>query len=60
LSAAAAGKHVGLARRRRCRANSPRRRRAPQRSIPLLDTLRDLVNIESGSKDAEGLPGWRR
>ena len=22
---------------------------------PLLDTLRDLVNIESGSKDAEGL-----
>jgi glutamate carboxypeptidase len=28
---------------------------AQQEKAPLLDTLRDLVNIESGSKDAEGL-----
>ena len=28
---------------------------AQQEKKPLLDTLRDLVNIESGSKDAEGL-----
>jgi glutamate carboxypeptidase len=28
---------------------------AQQENAPLLDTLRDLVNIESGSKDAEGL-----
>ena len=28
---------------------------AQQEKTPLLDTLRDLVNIESGSKDAEGL-----
>ena len=28
---------------------------AQQEKVPLLDTLRDLVNIESGSKDAEGL-----
>src|SRR4051812_20113369 len=28
---------------------------AQQQKAPLLDTLRDLVNIESGSKDAEGL-----
>src|SRR5438034_10432728 len=28
---------------------------ALQEKAPLLDTLRDLVNIESGSKDAEGL-----
>jgi len=28
---------------------------AQQEKSPLLDTLRDLVNIESGSKDAEGL-----
>jgi len=28
---------------------------AQQERAPLLDTLRDLVNIESGSKDAEGL-----
>ena len=33
---------------------------AQQEKAPLLDTLRDLVNIESGSKDAEGLAGWRR
>jgi glutamate carboxypeptidase len=26
-----------------------------QEKAPLLDTLRNLVNIESGSKDAEGL-----
>ncbi|QDW36001.1 M20/M25/M40 family metallo-hydrolase [Bradyrhizobium sp. KBS0727] len=30
---------------------------AQQEKAPLLDTLRDLVNIESGSKDAEGLAG---
>src|SRR6266508_4775617 len=28
---------------------------AQREKTPLLDTLRDLVNIESGSKDAEGL-----
>ena len=28
---------------------------AQQEKAPLLDTMRDLVNIESGSKDAEGL-----
>ena len=28
---------------------------AQQEKTPLLDTLRDLVNIESGSKDSEGL-----
>jgi glutamate carboxypeptidase len=28
---------------------------AQQEKAPLLDTLRDLVNIESGSKDAAGL-----
>ena len=28
---------------------------AQQEKAPLFDTLRDLVNIESGSKDAEGL-----
>ncbi|MBR1228337.1 MULTISPECIES: M20/M25/M40 family metallo-hydrolase [unclassified Bradyrhizobium] len=28
---------------------------AQQEKAPLLDTLRDLVNIESGSKDSEGL-----
>jgi glutamate carboxypeptidase len=28
---------------------------AQQQKAPLLDTLRDLVNIESGSKDVEGL-----
>src|SRR3954451_14006349 len=28
---------------------------AQQEKAPLLDTLRDLVNIESGSKDTEGL-----
>src|SRR5207244_9350010 len=28
---------------------------AQQQKAPLLDTLRDLVNIESGSKDSEGL-----
>ena len=28
---------------------------AQQEKAPLLDTLRDLVNIESGSRDAEGL-----
>src|SRR5256714_5636316 len=28
---------------------------AQQEKTPLLDTLRDLVNIESGSKDTEGL-----
>ncbi|XAH24127.1 M20/M25/M40 family metallo-hydrolase [Xylophilus sp. GW821-FHT01B05] len=28
---------------------------AEQEKAPLLDTLRDLVNIESGSKDSEGL-----
>src|SRR3954447_14044200 len=28
---------------------------AQQEKAPLLNTLRDLVNIESGSKDAEGL-----
>ena len=28
---------------------------AQQEKAPLLDTLRDLVNIESGSKDADGL-----
>src|SRR4051812_46415687 len=28
---------------------------AQQEKAPLLDTLRELVNIESGSKDAEGL-----
>jgi glutamate carboxypeptidase len=28
---------------------------AQHEKVPLLDTLRDLVNIESGSKDAEGL-----
>lgn len=28
---------------------------AQQEKVPLLDTLRDLVNIESGSKDSEGL-----
>ena len=28
---------------------------AQQQKAPLLDTLRDLVNIESGSKDTEGL-----
>jgi glutamate carboxypeptidase len=30
---------------------------AQQEKAPLLDTLRDLVNIESGSKDTEGLRG---
>ena len=28
---------------------------AQQEKAPLLDTLRDLVSIESGSKDTEGL-----
>src|SRR3954447_19012849 len=28
---------------------------AQQEKAPLIETLRDLVNIESGSKDAEGL-----
>ena len=28
---------------------------AQQEKAPLLDTLRDIVNIESGSKDSEGL-----
>ena len=33
---------------------------AQQEKAPLLDTLRDLVTIESGSKDLEGLAQARR